>query len=99
MTTLLTRWLRPKLKLTHWRVTVYTRAQCCCCHKAIDLLQDYQKRYLFALELVDIDADPELRARYDTSVPVVTINDKIRFKGIVNRVLLERLITAEKARS
>ena len=45
--------------------------------------------------MVDIDADPDLRARYDTTVPVVAIDGKVRFKGVVNRVLLERLLWAE----
>ena len=45
--------------------------------------------------MVDIDADPGLRARYDTTVPVVAVDGKVRFKGVVNRVLLERLLWAE----
>lgn len=79
-----------------WRVVVYTREQCCCCHKAIDLLKRYQKKHRFTLETIDVDSDPELRRLYDTTVPVVTIDGKVRFKGIVNEVLLNRLIDAER---
>jgi glutaredoxin len=93
MTRLLSRLLRPR-RASHLQVTVYTRAQCCCCHKAIDLLKDYQRRHGFRIEEVDIDADPELRQQYDTTVPVVAIDGKVRFKGVVKPVLLERLLLA-----
>jgi glutaredoxin len=95
MTTLLSRILRPRRRTSHLKFTVYTRAQCCCCHKALELLKDYQKCHGFSIEEVDIDADPELRARYNTEVPVVAIQDKVRFRGVVNRALLERLLSAE----
>jgi len=42
--------------------------------------------------LVDVDASPELRDRFDTCVPVVEIDGKIRFRGHVDRVLLRRLL-------
>jgi glutaredoxin len=77
-------------------VTVYTRRDCCCCHKAIEVLKGYRRKYGLRIEAVDIDADPDLRARYDTTVPVVAIGGKVRFKGAVNRVLLERILEAEK---
>ena len=100
MTTLLRR-LRTKSKprLAGLRVVVYTRAQCCCCHKALDTLRAYQGRHGFAIEEVDVDTDPELAAEYGLSVPVVAIDGKVRFKGVVNPILLDRLIDAEARRS
>src|SRR4051812_33630431 len=95
MTSLLSRLIRPRRRAAHLRVTVYTRASCCCCHKAIGLLKDYQRRHGFPIEEVDIDADPELHRRYDTTVPVVAVDGKVRFKGVVNPVLFERLLQAE----
>jgi glutaredoxin len=95
MTSLLTRFLHGVPRAVHLTFTVYTRAQCCCCHKALDLLKDYQARWRFAIEEVDIDGDPELVARYDTEVPVVAIDGKVRFRGVVNRALLDRLLLAE----
>jgi glutaredoxin len=97
MMSLLSRWVRPrpKLNVAHLVVTVYTRSQCCCCHKAIDLIREYQGKHGFTVETVDIDADPELARRYDTTVPVVAIAGKVRFKGVVNPVLFERLLVAE----
>ena len=97
MISLLSRWVRPRSRwnVAHLRFTVYSRESCCCCHKAIDLLKDYQRRFGFAIEEVDIDADPALRARFDTMVPVVAVGGKVRFKGVVNTVLLDRLLEAE----
>ena len=95
MTSLLTRLLRRSPRAEHLTFTVYTRAQCCCCHKALDLLKEYQARSGFAIEEVNIDGDPELVAKYDTEVPVVAVNGKVRFRGVVNPALLERLLLAE----
>jgi glutaredoxin len=97
MMSLLSQWLQPRTKLdvTHLDVTVYTRTQCCCCHKALDLLRDYQRRHGFTIRTVDIDTDPELVERYDTAVPVIAVAGKVRFKGVVNPVLFERLLAAE----
>jgi glutaredoxin len=95
MTSLLSRLFRPRLRAVHLTMTVYTRENCCCCHKAINLLKDSQRRHQFAIVEVDIDADPELVARYGTSVPVVVVDGKERFRGVVNPVLLERMLLAE----
>jgi len=97
MTSLLTRLWRRSPRAEHLTFTVYTRAQCCCCHKALDVLKDGQQRSGFAIEEVDIDADPKLVALYDTEVPVVALDGKVRFRGVVNPALLERLLVAESA--
>jgi hypothetical protein len=44
---------------------------------------------------VDIDTDPNLKSAYETEVPVVAVNGKVRFRGRVNPVLLNRLLEAE----
>jgi glutaredoxin len=95
MTSLLTRLLRRSPRAEHLTFTVYTRTQCCCCHKALEVLKDAQRRSGFAIEEVDIDGDPALVAQYDSEVPVVSLNGKVRFRGVVNPALLERLILAE----
>lgn len=79
----------------HLVVTVYTREQCCLCHKAIDLLEERRKRYGFRIVAVDIDDDPELVAKYGEQIPVVVFGDKTRFRTIVNPALLDRLLAAE----
>ena len=97
MMSLLPRWARPRARLNvaHLKITVYSRDQCCCCHTAMDLLNTYQRRHGFTLEVVDVDSDPALAARYGATVPVVAVAGKVRFKGVVSTVLFERLLTAE----
>jgi glutaredoxin len=96
MNALISRLLHRTPRAEHLTVTVYTRAQCCCCHKAIDVLNEAQKRFGFRIDLVDIDSDPELVAQYDTEVPVVLVDGKVRFRGVVNPALLNRLLSAER---
>jgi hypothetical protein len=79
-------------------VLLYTRAGCHLCETAWERLRRAQRRYRFALGMVDVDTDPELAARYGTCVPVVMVNGKLRFRGAVNPVLLVRLMNAEAAR-
>jgi glutaredoxin len=80
--------------LANWRVVMYTRAGCHLCDDAWTLLEQAQRRYGFALTKVDVDADAELAARYGLEVPVVEVNGQVRFRGIVNTVLLQRLFDA-----
>ena len=67
---------------------LYTRSSCQLCEEAKETLENYG----FSIEEVDIDQQPELFKKYDTCVPVVEIDGKIRFRGNVNEVLLVRLI-------
>jgi hypothetical protein len=69
MITLLFR--KQTAKLAGLTITVYNRAQCCCCHKAIDVLESYQREYGFQIEQVDVDSDPVLAEQYGSSIPVV----------------------------
>ncbi len=97
MNSFLSRLVRPRSRrrANGLRFTVYTREGCGCCDKALGLLKEYQHQHGFTIDMVDVDADLDLRASYDTTVPVVAIDGKVRFKGVVNRVLLERLLWAE----
>ena len=94
----LSRLFRPRPRADHLRVTVYTRAHCSCCEKAKAVIEPRRKRHGFAVEEVDIDRDPALVALYGTSVPVVAIDGKVRFRGQVGPVLLDRLLEAEASR-
>lgn len=71
-------------------VVLYTRQGCHLCDDAADLL----RKHGLQPASVDIDADPALRERYNTCVPVVVIDGKERFRGRVNEVLLKRLLQA-----
>src|SRR5690242_5916580 len=95
MTTLLARLLRRAPRTEHLTFTVYTRSQCGCCRKALDLLERARRRHRFAIQEVDVDGDAALTAMYGTAVPVVTVNGKVRFRGVVSPGLLSRLLLAE----
>ena len=76
-------------------ILVYTRAACPLCHEAWELLHTYQQRYAFVLECKDVDDSADLLREFGQSVPVVTINGQVRFRGHVNEVLLRRLLEAK----
>jgi glutaredoxin len=55
-------------------VTLYTRVGCHLCEEAERVLRAERAATPFRLELVDIDADPELARRYGVRVPVVAVD-------------------------
>jgi glutaredoxin len=69
-------------------VVLYTRDGCHLCEEAREVLSEFG----ISPTLVNIDADPNLRERFDTSVPVVEIDGRIRFRGRVQQTLLRRII-------
>ena len=74
-------------------IRVYSRAGCHLCDDAVELLwKPIYRPYLPVPDVIDIDEDPELRARFDTTVPVLEFDGQIRFTGRVDEVLLRRLI-------
>jgi glutaredoxin len=75
---------------------LYTRRGCHLCDTAWQVLQQARRRYGFALQAVDVDSSEELRALHGTSVPVVTVNGRLRFRGAVSRVLLQRILDAKR---
>ena len=66
-----------------------TRKSCQLCDEAKEMLDMYG----FSIDEIDINERPELLDRYNTCVPVVEIDGKVRFRGKVNEVLLLRLIS------
>ena len=72
------------------QVLLFTRTGCHLCEEAEELLV----RHGLVPQKIDIDANAELRQKYDTCVPVVVIDGKERFRGQVNEVLLKRLLKA-----
>jgi glutaredoxin len=90
-------WFRWAKATSHHPVGVilYTRAGCHLCDDALRILTENQRSHAFALDIVDVDTDPILAIRYGARVPVVVINEKERFHGNVNPVLLARLLRHE----
>jgi len=54
--------------------------------------------HLAPLDSRQIEEIPQLVEQYGTCVPVVTVNGRVRFRGVVNAVLLERLLRGESQR-
>jgi glutaredoxin len=71
-----------------FNVVLYSREGCHLCHDAEQTLL----REGVTLTRVDIDTDSELQARFDTCVPVVEIDGRVRFRGRVDPVLLRRIL-------
>ncbi|MAT14817.1 MAG: hypothetical protein CMJ46_06050 [Planctomyces sp.] len=71
----------------------YTRKGCPLCDEALELVRRYEN-VLPEIEVFDVDTDPELQEKFNTCVPVVEIDGKVRFRGLVNEVLLRRQIDA-----
>jgi glutaredoxin len=61
-------------------VVLYTRAGCHLCDEAKEQIRRAQADTPFAFREVDIDLDPELRARFNEEVPVVFIGGKKAFQ-------------------
>ena len=55
----------------HRQLTVYIRHGCHLCTEMTQALERLRPELCFDYATIDIDAEPELRARYDTRVPVL----------------------------
>ena len=53
------------------RLTLMFREYCSLCHHMEAALQPYQAQYGFTLDVVDVDADAVLEAKYNELVPVL----------------------------
>jgi glutaredoxin len=91
-------WFRRPRRLAGQQIVMYTRSGCHLCETAWAQLEAARHRWGFDLSMVNVDGDPELAAKYGNEVPVVTVHGTVRFRGIVNAVLLERLLRAEALR-
>jgi glutaredoxin len=70
------------------QVVLYTRKGCHLCEEAHRLLSEIG----LSPKLVDIDQDEDLKNRFDTCVPVVEIDGRVRFRGRIEPRLLRRII-------
>ena len=52
-------------------LTLYSRNYCHLCDEMVAALLELQDRARFALEIVDVDADPRLEQRFGERVPVL----------------------------
>ncbi len=62
------------------RVTLYTRPGCCLCDQAKAEMRAAGCEGEYELEEINIEADPQLAARYGTLIPVILINGTEAFR-------------------
>ncbi|GGK54886.1 glutaredoxin family protein [Haloarcula sebkhae] len=75
-------------------ITVYTRENCHLCEEAIETIERVadDEGLTIALDLVDVDEDPNLREEYGERVPYVLVDESPAFKYHVDeRQLREKL--------
>ena len=60
--------IKPKL-------TVLSRAYCHLCEDMIAALEQFQGRYSFEIEVVDVDGSPRLEEKWGDKVPVLLDGD------------------------
>jgi glutaredoxin len=73
-------------------IVLYTRQGCHLCADALATLESAGRSFPLTVRSIDVDSDPELAAKYGLEVPVVLVDGRLRFRGRINRVLLERLL-------
>jgi glutaredoxin len=75
-------------------VVLYTRAGCCLCDDAREVLERARAEHPFLLDERDIEADEALLRNYLERIPVVTIDGEEAFELFVQEhELVRRLLT------
>lgn len=74
------------------KVTLYTRAGCCLCDQAKQVLAEARTRVAFDCEEIDIDRHAEWLELYNEEVPVIAIDGRKVFQyGVALDAFLQRL--------
>lgn len=79
-------------------VRLLSRNDCHLCDVAKGRIESAGTRVRFRLEIVDIDSDPDLAARYGERIPVVHVNGEEMFAYRVNERVLVRKLKSLSAR-
>ncbi len=58
------------------KLTLYGRSYCHLCDDMLAALEELRGEYSFSVEVVDVDSDPALEAKYDELVPVLEAEGK-----------------------
>jgi len=73
---------------------VYTAAGCSLCARALEVVREARADAEFDLEVVSIDGDPDLEARYRELLPVVEVDGERAFTYFVEPAALRARLTA-----
>ena len=75
---------------TGLRVTLITRHDCHLCEEMAAVIAAVRVQIDFELEVLDVDGDAALRARYSDQVPVLLVDGRRAFKYRVSAPALAR---------
>jgi thiol-disulfide isomerase/thioredoxin len=56
-------------------LSIYSRSECHLCEEMFDALKKWQRRFNFKVNIIDIDQDSSLTARFSTRIPLLTVGD------------------------
>ena len=74
------------------QIEIYSRPGCHLCDEAKEVIERIQRRYAFAVRVINIEEDPALETAYGTEIPVVFINGSKAFKYRVDEAELEKKV-------
>ena len=74
-----------------------TRPGCGLCDDAMVVLISFQNA-LPAITTVDISDNPQLTRQFGESIPVVLLDGRVRFRGAVEPLLMQRIVDAARTR-
>ncbi len=75
-------------------VRFYSRADCPLCDEAMSVLEEYGD-VMPEIEFIDIAGNEALEELHGNWIPVVEMDGRVRFRGKIDRTLLNRLISAK----
>jgi glutaredoxin len=70
------------------QIDIYSRPGCHLCDEAKAVIERVQRRFAFALRVIDIESDPALEKEYGEQIPVVFVNGNKAFKYHVDEAEL-----------
>ena len=77
-------------------VQIMSRAGCCLCDEAAEVVADAARRHLCTWEKVDIDTDEGLSRRYGLDIPVVLIDGEACFRHHVDTEALDGMLALKR---
>lgn len=80
-------------------LTLVTRRDCHLCEEMAAVVEAVRAAEACTLEVRDVDADPDLLARYSDQVPVLLVSGRRAFKYRVTEAALARRLRAERRRA
>lgn len=76
------------------RLTLYSRAYCHLCHDMLAALEALRGEHVFQLDVIDVDEDPALQARYDELVPVLEAEGTELCRYFLDESVVRRYLSA-----